>query len=135
MEPPGRLYSANLPRLYSRDIGERRSGERQRVQLKTFVRKVLPDGKTWLGEFRSLDLSDGGVFVSTEDLSIFDLGEELEIMVDDGQAEYFRGSARVVRSARLYQEESSLSESGFGLMFLAQEANLTKLIDERLGSS
>ena len=74
------------------------------------------------------------MFISTENLSIFDLGDELEIMVDDGKSEYYRGRARVVRSARVLTEASRLAESGFGLMFLEQEPELKQMISARLGS-
>jgi hypothetical protein len=83
-------------------------------------------------EFRTRDMSTGGAFISTEDLSIFDLGEEIEILVDDSGARYYEGKARVVRAARVFSEEGSPIESGFGLMFLAPDGDFTSMLARKL---
>jgi hypothetical protein len=69
---------------------ERRSGDRKRVMVTTLVRKRKDNDEVEIMEFRSRDLCIGGIFVSTEDLSLFQLGEELEILIDDDGRKYYR---------------------------------------------
>jgi hypothetical protein len=100
---------------------EKRKSERRTLLTTTIVRRAIQaDGGMdfEIMEFRTRDISSGGIFISTEDLSIFQLGDEVEVLVDDGGERYYEGRARVVRSARIFSEEGNPVESGFGLMFL-----------------
>ena len=111
---------------------EQRDQRRKRTEIIAFVRRALPDGRSEVSEVRSVDLSEGGVFISVEDLTVFDLGEEVELMVDVGDDRYYDGKARVARSARVLSADASLSESGFGLMFLGANPDFTRAIRSRL---
>jgi hypothetical protein len=102
---------------------ERRKSERKPLLVTTIVRKSQGTGEYEIMEFRTRDMSSGGIFISTEDLSIFELGDEVEILVDDSGERYYEGKARVVRSARVFTEEGNPVESGFGLMFLTPETD------------
>ncbi len=105
---------------------ERRKSERKPLLVTTIVRKSPSGGGTGeyeIMEFRTRDMSSGGIFISTEDLSIFELGDEVEILVDDSGERYYEGKARVVRSARVFTDEGNPVESGFGLMFLTPETD------------
>ena len=113
---------------------EKRESEREKVAITTVVRKTVPDGRYSIMEFRTLDISLGGIFISTEDLSIFDLGEEIEILVDDKGKKYYDGKARVVRSARILSQSGSQVESGFGLMFLNPEKEFVAMLKNKLGA-
>lgn len=97
---------------------DRRQNERKTVVITTVLRKKKADGSTVLMEFRSRDLSMGGIFISTEDLSIFDLGEDVEILVEVDGEKFYEGKAAIVRSARILSEEGEKMGSGFGVMFL-----------------
>ena len=113
---------------------EKRRFERRRVSLTTLIRKNRPHRGQSIMEFRSLDLSPGGVFICTEHLSLFDLGEELEIMIDVDRRQYSEGRARVVRSARVFCADGGQVESGFGLMFVSPGAELQRLLAGKLGT-
>ncbi len=114
---------------------EKRKAVRKPLLVTTVIRRAARGGSAGdyeIMEFRTRDMSTGGAFISTEDLSIFDLGEEVEILVDDRGARYYEGKARIVRAARVYTEEGSPVESGFGLMFLAPDADFADMLARRL---
>ncbi len=121
-------------------MSEKRKAVRKPVLITTVIRKTTPAGKAAKGtamgyeilEFRTRDLSTGGIFLSTEDLSIFDLGEEVEILVDDDGARYYEGKARVVRSARVFSGEGNPVESGYGLMFLSPDGEFDGMLTRKL---
>jgi hypothetical protein len=113
-------------------VEERRSGERKKVMVTTLVRQRKDDDEVEIMEFRSRDLCIGGIFISTEDLSLFQLGEELEILIDDDGRKYYKGRARVVRSARLLSREGELADSGFGLMFTSPDPDFLEIVQRKL---
>jgi hypothetical protein len=113
---------------------ERRSGDRKRVMVTTTVRKRKDNDEVEIMEFRSRDLCIGGIFVSTEDLSLFQLGEELEILIDDDGRKYYKGRARVVRSARVLSGQGELTDSGFGLMFTSPDPDFIEIVQKKLGT-
>jgi hypothetical protein len=113
---------------------ERRQGERKRVMVTTTIRKRKSDDEYEIMEFRSRDLCIGGIFISTEDLGIFDLGEELEILIDDDGHKYYKGKARVVRSARVLSKEGELTDSGFGLMFTSPDPDFLEIVQKKIST-
>lgn len=115
-------------------MAEKRIEVRRKVNITTYIRKELPGGGFTLMQFISRDLSEGGIFISTDDLSLFDLGEELAVIVDRNNERLFEGKVRVVRSARIFESENEITDSGFGLMFLSYDSEFEKVIRERLMS-
>ena len=121
-------------------MSERRIADRERVNITTYLRKTMPDGKYALMEFRSINLSPGGIFISTEDLGMLDLDEEVEIMVSasapalsaETDSSFYEGRARVVRSARVFDSAQLLTDSGFGLMFLDSDAAFQAAVEAHL---
>ena len=117
-------------------MDEKRSSSRSRVTIVSYVRRTMPDGNPIVMEFRSVDLSPTGVFLSTEDLGVMDLGEEVELMVaTDGDAEparYYEGRARAVRSARVFDNADTVTESGYGLIFLDADQEFMTAIERQL---
>jgi hypothetical protein len=117
-------------------MAEKRKASRKALIITTVIRKATSEtgagGDYEILEFRTRDVSSGGIFISTEDLSLFDLGEELEILVDDEGDRYYEGRARIVRSARVFTEEGTPIESGFGLMFLSPDGELSGMIARKL---
>lgn len=79
-------------------------------------------------QFMSRDLSEGGIFICTDDLSVFDLGDELQLIVEKDKSRYFEGRAQVVRSVRTFGSDQILTDSGFGLMFSERSESLEDLI-------
>jgi hypothetical protein len=118
-------------------MAEKRKAARKPVLVTTIIRKAAQKGggesrEFEIMEFRTRDMSTGGIFISTEDLAIFDLGEELEILVDDSGTRYYEGKARVVRSARVFSEEGNPVESGFGLMFMSPDNDFVGMVSRKL---
>ena len=111
---------------------DKRKSARKPVHLTTYIRKELPAGGYSLMQFLSKDLSEGGVFISADDLSLFDLGEELTIIVDQQRKRFFEGQARVVRSARVFESSEEITDSGFGLMFIGNDSSFTDMIKQQL---
>jgi c-di-GMP-binding flagellar brake protein YcgR len=114
---------------------ERRKHKRFICHLKTVIDRTLPDGKRRHLEFRSESLSGGGVFILSEDLSLFDLGEDVAVVVEDDEDRYYEGKARVVRSARYFTEDKKIDRSGFGLMFIDPPPEYLTKIDKRVGNN
>ena len=113
-------------------MAEKRTNSRRKVNITTYIRKELPAGGFALMQFVSRDLSEGGIYISTDDLSLFDLGEELAVIVDRNSERLYEGKVRVVRSARIFETENEVTDSGFGLMFLQQTSEFQSVINERL---
>jgi len=98
----------------------------------TLVRRGGEDDQVEIMEFRSRDLCIGGIFISTEDLSLFRLGEDLEILIDDDGRKYYKGRAKVVRSSRLLSRDGELTDSGFGLMFTSPDPDFVEIVQKKL---
>ena len=111
---------------------ERRKHRRLSCRMKTVVTRTLPDGKTVVMEFSLNSLSAGGAFISSEDLSLFDLDEEVALVIEDAEDRFYDGRARVVRSSRVFSPEHKLAESGFGLMFTDAPPEYLDLIDRHV---
>ncbi|HEQ71267.1 MAG TPA: PilZ domain-containing protein [Spirochaetia bacterium] len=110
---------------------ERRKNKRTACRLRTQVRRTTPDGKTELMEFVSTNLSLGGVFIQAEDLSLFDLGEELTVRIEDKENKFYEGAVRVIRSARVFTEEKRLTASGYGLMFIDPNPEFLAMLERQ----
>ncbi len=115
-------------------MDNKRKDDRKKIGITTIIKKPNAGGGYSIMEFKSIDLSLGGVFISTEDLSIFDLGEEVEILVDTYTDKLYEGIARVVRSARVFSEKNEIVDSGFGLMFKNPDKALKDSLTVKLDS-
>ena len=110
----------------------KRSNTRKTVHLTTYVRKELPCGGHSLTQFVSRDLSEGGIFIGTDDLSLFDVGEEISVIVDQEKTLLFEGKARVVRSTRIFGTVDGMTRSGFGLRFVGGESGFSEMVKNQL---
>ncbi len=111
---------------------DKRESERKDVQITSYIRKERPGGGYALMQFMSKDLSEGGIFVVTEDLNLFDIGEEVTLIVDKNKERLYEGSARVVRSTREFESEGKITGSGFGLMFVSTDDSFKEMVREQL---
>ena len=111
---------------------DQRKGERKKMVITTVIRKAKPEGGYAIFEFRSRDLSEGGIFIFTENLTLLDLGEEIELLVDVNEKKYYEGQGRVVRSSRAFTEEGRQTESGFGIMFVDPDDSFKGMLSETL---
>ena len=75
----------------------KRKSDRKRVVLTSYIRKEMSDGNSMLMQFLSKDLSTSGIFIISENLSIFDLGDEVTLIADKDKVQYYEGRAKVVR--------------------------------------
>ncbi len=110
----------------------KRKSDRKKIVVTTVVRKIMPNGDCAIWEFKSKDLSLGGIFICAEDLSLFDLGEDIEILVDYNGNKYYEGKAQAVRSAKVFTGEGEQVESGYGLMFLTPDTEFKDMLTEKL---
>jgi len=106
----------------------KRNSQRINMGLTTYVRKSLPEKGHSVMQFFSKDLSENGIFIRTEDLSVLDLGEEVEILVSEAGKHFYEGEAQVVRSARIFESSGNQIESGFGLLFKSITDEFRELI-------
>jgi hypothetical protein len=113
-------------------MNEKRKHRRLACRMKAVVTRTLPDRKTVVNEFGVSSLSSGGVFIMAEDLSLFDLNEEIHVIVEDGEDRFYDGRARVMRSARVFAGDKKLTMSGFGLMFIDVLPDYFTRIDGRV---
>lgn len=107
---------------------EKRISKRKKISLTTIARKQMSDGNYMIMEFLSGDLSSGGIFIIVEDLSLFNLGEEIDIMVELKGDRFYDGKAKVVRSARIFSQEDNQTQSGFGLMFMTPDKEFKEML-------
>jgi hypothetical protein len=109
-------------------MDEKRGSERKRIELTAVVRKPLSHQGYTLMEFSSRDLAAGGIFILAADLSLFDLGEELDILIAGAGRRFYEGKAKVVRSARVFSRREERLESGFGLMFEGCDPDFRRML-------
>jgi c-di-GMP-binding flagellar brake protein YcgR len=115
-------------------MGERRKHQRFVCGMKVIVTKTLPDWKKFILEFVLSDISAGGVFIPAEDLSLFDLCEELNIVITDAAERFYEGKALVVRSARVFSAERKPAQSGYGLKFVDAPPEFLTRIERRVAA-
>ena len=115
-------------------MDEKRVDERKKIAVTTIVRKMKPAGGQTIMEFRSRDLSRSGLFISTENLDLFDLDEEIEILVDHNGEKFYEGKAEVVRSARVFGAESEILDCGYGLMFINPGEDFKEMLLAKLAA-
>ena len=97
-----------------------------------YLRKTQVDGSTLLLEFRGRELSTAGVFIAADDLALFDLDEEVEVLLGTVAGPFATARARAVRSVRSFAASRGLTASGFGLEFLDADARFRDAIDYQL---
>jgi hypothetical protein len=94
------------------------------VQLKKFRGKNPCEEM----EFKGTDISEGGIFIESDDLSIFEINEQIEITISDQERSYNIGKACVVRKQKSYKSNGILVNSGFGLKFTTLRTRIWKAV-------
>ena len=94
---------------------EKRTKDRIDLPLVTYIREKKDDGYV-IHQFLTKNLSETGLFICADNRALFQLGDDLEIMVDDKEKKYYEGKAKVVRSAKIFTDDDTPTESGFGLL-------------------
>ena len=111
---------------------DKRKSDRLDLSYVTYVRKALPDGNYNLLQFSTKDLSQGGVFITTDDLSLLEIGEECEVMLEEKKEKLYQTQAKVVRGARVFTQGEEQTLSGFGLMFYDPEDDFLGMLQNQL---
>ena len=108
----------------------------ERVAAPVYLRQTMADGKTRVMEFRIRELSHHHLFIAADDLSLLDVGEEVELLIGAAGERFSSGRARVVGSARVFGYRPRvmatglrLPASGFRLAFTAPDADFRAVID------
>jgi c-di-GMP-binding flagellar brake protein YcgR len=106
---------------------ERRKALRRSLPCKAFIKQNIPEGGISTKKFAIRDLSSGGLYVYTDPQSMFGLGEEIEVTIELGRAEYYAGKACVIHSQVTFDDSSIITESGIGMMFLNPPIDFIKI--------
>lgn len=85
-------------------------------------------------EFETENLSTDGVFLISEDLSLFEIGSEVDLGLCAGEEELYRGPAVVVRAQKVSQNGGSLPVSGYGLYLEKPSVRLNAYLAEHVPS-
>ncbi|MBN1647199.1 MAG: PilZ domain-containing protein [Spirochaetales bacterium] len=107
----------------------KRKCQRFNVPLITYIRVPKKKGYV-INQFLTKDISENGLYICTDNLSLFSLGDEIDIMVDDKEKKYYEGKARVVRSAKVFSMDDEPVESGYGLFLMDMAGEYADLMKE-----
>ncbi|MBN1410125.1 MAG: PilZ domain-containing protein [Spirochaetales bacterium] len=107
---------------------ERRLKKRLIKEMEVLVRKKYKRGQYEEIEFRSHDISEGGIFITTDDLSQFKLNEEVQVDITYEGNKYSLGKAKITRKQKRLTEGGIVRESGYGLAFLELKTSIWKAI-------
>ena len=108
-----------------------------RAAVPVFLRQLMADGKTRLMEFHAAELSHHHLFLAADDLSLLDVGEEVELLIAAPGERLRAGRARVVGSQRVFGTRAArlaagglrLTASGYRLAWAAPDRPLRAAID------
>jgi hypothetical protein len=98
---------------------ERRRALRNILPCKAYIKKINAESDCEAREFEIRDISNGGTFIVTNHSLPLVLGDEVEVTIELGRSEYYRGKARIVHSQAVFDKNSDLTESGIGIKFLS----------------
>ena len=105
---------------------EHRSSQRKPVTAEVSVRKKGRDGKVTILRLLTRDISDGGLFVLSDDLSILELDQEVSLDATVGGKAVALGKAIVMRAQERFDKKGQPAGGGFGLMFTDFSAKMAK---------
>jgi c-di-GMP-binding flagellar brake protein YcgR len=97
---------------------ERRRALRSIMPCRAVIRRNSAGNDRSIKEFEIRDISNGGSYIYTDRSFPLDLGEEIDVTIELGRSEYYKGKARVVHSQAVFDNNSEITESGIGIRFL-----------------
>ena len=71
--------------------------------------------------FQSLDISAGGAFILVDDLSLFKVGDKIEMEMAKGGRRHDMGKATIVRKQKEVDREGMILEQGIGVQFITAD--------------
>ena len=111
----------------------------QLAAVPVYLRQMMADGNTRVMEFRARELSLHHVFVAAGDLSLLDVGEQVEVLIGVPGERFSAGRARVVGSERVFGPGPNLSAgefrlpaSGYRLAFAAPGPSFRAVLERLL---
>jgi hypothetical protein len=110
----------------SKNKHEKRMYRRKNKKIDACIIRSLPDGQTKKIYLKTHDISLGGVFLSSENLRLFDVEESVHVVLTDADRTVFEGEAKIVWAEALYDSQGSVLKSGYGLKFLNMSDNAIK---------
>ena len=107
---------------------EKRNTVRAQVRL---IGTLTAPGKGRL-EFETDNLSMDGVFLITEDLSLFEIGSQVDLGLSAGEEELYRGAAVVVRAQKIPPSGAGSPASGYGVYLEKPSVRLNNYLAEHI---
>ncbi|MBN1697938.1 MAG: PilZ domain-containing protein [Spirochaetales bacterium] len=105
------MQKGSLPKV------DNRASSRKQLHIPVLVKIRLPSGAYKELEFASHDISVGGMLIMIDDISLFSIGDEIELAVKYGEKVYEVGSASVVRLEKKYNAKGIVINTGIGVRF------------------
>ena len=99
---------------------------RRAVPTEVSVHKSSRDGGTSVLRLMSQDISDGGIFVLTDDMSILELDQEVSLEAKLHGKPVSLGRAVVMRAQERFDKKGQPTGGGFGLKFADFGLKMTK---------
>jgi c-di-GMP-binding flagellar brake protein YcgR len=109
-----------------------RRAQRKKVRVSVFIKKRLKGADFNLIELKTVDVSEAGLFLHSDDLSLFAVNEKLALAAQWKGRRLELGAARVARKQEAHRAEGKPSAAGFGLEFTATTAEQKRHIKQLL---
>jgi hypothetical protein len=99
-----------------------RATVRKQISLPVLIKLRLPSGAYKEMEFKSHDISRGGMLIMVDDISLFAIGDERECTIRYYDKVYEVGTASVVRLQKKYSSKGTIVETGIGVRFTSADS-------------
>jgi hypothetical protein len=106
----------------SQPLVNNRATVRKQISLPVLIKRKLPSGAYKEMEFKSHDISRGGMLIMVDDISLFSIGDEIELTIKYYDKVYEVGTASVVRLQKKYSSKGILVETGIGVRFTSTDS-------------
>ncbi len=117
--------------LIKRKKINKRAYRRKRIKLDICITRSLPEGQYKKINLLTNDISIGGMFVESEDITLINVDETVGITISDKGKTVFEGFGKVVWSESLHEKSGKVVKSGFGLKFINMERTALDLLKRR----
>ncbi|MBN2443295.1 MAG: PilZ domain-containing protein [Spirochaetales bacterium] len=118
----GLYFNVNRKTMIEDAGSERRKNERKKLKLTIIVRCPTRSGGYNEMVFNSLNISIGGVFIIVDDISLFRVGDRIEIEIEKKGKRYNIGKAYVVRLQKEHDRKGVIIHQGIGVQFFTTDA-------------
>ncbi|MBN1525440.1 MAG: PilZ domain-containing protein [Spirochaetales bacterium] len=99
---------------------ERRRTPRKKIKLDIVLSRKMPGGGYEILELQTIDLSETGTLVKSEDLGALKIDDKVSCEIEYKKRRFDVGEAKVVRKEEIYDKKGKLKKSGFGLVFVSE---------------